>query len=660
VYHPLLLRRYLTTKILPLLAAAAVMLCTATVLIVWSVMGGFLAMLLQSGRTLVGDVIISWPVVGMGYYSDLVEELEREPLVEAATPMIETAGTLVLPDQRVEHVFIKGVDGPSYARVTGYGDALWWRPLERPLPKDKEGGDIRVTDSARILGELPERLAEIKTDLERVLDSVSGRTPIDPAGAAGASSRLKELIASFPQVSQRAREALAAPEGTQERIEKSAEALGLAEELGEELGVQVTTLEGTGAAGQAPANTGGSSSGEASAGGSNLLPDNRLFRFRLDVSQSLRTLLTWQAVYANGLALSCPDQETRQPIPAMTLGMEVTNFNQRRPEGYYSPAAQVFIREEDGNLRPIDARVIGRALTLNVLPLDSRGRSIAVVSRALPVANEFKTGIFDIDRRTVLVRLDALQQMLKMDEARIVEPARAGSGGIYDLDDGPDNAPPQTSEAKIAPARVTTVLVRGRAGAPLEEVRRACINAYGQFALAHAGHVPDPGSIRITTWEQEQAMLIAAVKNEIVMMLIILGIISLTVSFLILAIFWAIVSEKTKDIGILRAIGASRGGVAGIWLGYGLAIGIIGSTLGCLAACLIVWNINPIHDWLGRALGIVVWNPAVYYFSEIPNDVETEKALLVFVAGICFSVLGALLPAVKAARMDPVRALRFE
>jgi lipoprotein-releasing system permease protein len=107
-------------------------------------------------------------------------------------------------------------------------------------------------------------------------------------------------------------------------------------------------------------------------------------------------------------------------------------------------------------------------------------------------------------------------------------------------------------------------------------------------------------------------------------------------------------------------VGARASGVAGLWLCYGLAIGLVGSTLGLSLAYTIVRNINPIHDWMGERLHIVVWDPAVYYFSKIPNQVDGAHAAIVFAGGVVSCVVGALVPALRAAFMSPVRALRNE
>src|SRR5690348_2420619 len=95
---------------MPMLAIICVALSSALLLLAWSIMGGFLVMLLEIGRTLEGDVTISWPTAGFAYYDELIERLEKDPLVAAAAPTIETFGMVTLADNRAIGVRIKGVD----------------------------------------------------------------------------------------------------------------------------------------------------------------------------------------------------------------------------------------------------------------------------------------------------------------------------------------------------------------------------------------------------------------------------------------------------------------------------------------------------------------------------------------------------------------------
>ena len=130
---------------MPLLAALAVALCSALILITWSVMGGFLTMLLNSGRSMVGDVSITWPNSGFAHYEELRTRLEKETdVVAATTPMVETFGLVSLPDDRVEAVQIKGIDPVSYAKVVDYEAAVWWKPVKERLKKDEKGEDPRL------------------------------------------------------------------------------------------------------------------------------------------------------------------------------------------------------------------------------------------------------------------------------------------------------------------------------------------------------------------------------------------------------------------------------------------------------------------------------------------------------------------------------------
>jgi lipoprotein-releasing system permease protein len=130
--------------------------------------------------------------------------------------------------------------------------------------------------------------------------------------------------------------------------------------------------------------------------------------------------------------------------------------------------------------------------------------------------------------------------------------------------------------------------------------------------------------------------------------------------FLIFCIFYMIVVEKTRDIGIIKSVGATSTGVAGIFLGYGLAIGIVGAGLGMLMAYLIVHNINELHTWMGHRLGIVIWDPQVYAFDTIPNQMDPKETTIIVIVAVLSAVMGALLPAIRAARLHPVEALRWE
>jgi lipoprotein-releasing system permease protein len=166
--------------------------------------------------------------------------------------------------------------------------------------------------------------------------------------------------------------------------------------------------------------------------------------------------------------------------------------------------------------------------------------------------------------------------------------------------------------------------------------------------------------VTVETWRQRQSQLINMIENQRTLMVIILTVISAVAIVLIFVILYVIVVQKTRDIGVLKAVGASNTGVAGIFLAYGGVIGLIGSAFGVLAGCYVVWNINPIHDWVGRTFGFTVWNRESYMFEKIPNQVEPPVVVWIVAGAVLAGVFGALLPAVLAARRQPVEALRYE
>ncbi len=169
-----------------------------------------------------------------------------------------------------------------------------------------------------------------------------------------------------------------------------------------------------------------------------------------------------------------------------------------------------------------------------------------------------------------------------------------------------------------------------------------------------------PQYFDIETWRDRQGPLLAAVQFEMGILDVLLSLIIAVAGFGILAIFFMIVVEKTRDIGILKALGASNRGVMGIFLGYGLSLGVVGAGAGLVLGLLIANYIGEIADFVGYCLGHEVFDPSVYGFHQIPAIVEWWTIGFILLGAVSIAVLASILPARRAARLHPVEALRYE
>jgi lipoprotein-releasing system permease protein len=244
------------------------------------------------------------------------------------------------------------------------------------------------------------------------------------------------------------------------------------------------------------------------------------------------------------------------------------------------------------------------------------------------IVDDSKSRIFAMDNNDVYISFDEAQRDLRMSASE--------DGG----------------------ARCSEIEIKARPGTDLDALKVKVIAITDKVRDQYS--IPDYYGFRVQTWIDQQGAFIKAVENEVSLTTVLFGIISMVAVLLIFCIFYMIVVEKTKDIGIIKSVGATGAGILGLFLGYGLAIGVVGAAFGFGFAFYFVKYINELHAWLGREFGIVIWTPDTYQFDKIPNQMETRTVIWVLVAAVLSAVFGAMIPAIRAAGMNPVDALKYE
>ena len=162
------------------------------------------------------------------------------------------------------------------------------------------------------------------------------------------------------------------------------------------------------------------------------------------------------------------------------------------------------------------------------------------------------------------------------------------------------------------------------------------------------------------TWRNANTSFLRALEMEDNIMFIILSILVLIATMNITSGLVMLVKNKGRDVGVLRTIGLSEGSILRIFFICGASIGIVGTAIGVAAGCLFAIYIDQVFVFVNWVLGGGVWDPSVRYLSSVPAELLWEDVASAVALSLGLSFLVTIFPARRAARLDPVEALRYE
>ncbi len=568
MYKLFLCFRYLTRKGIVIFPVLAVWLCVSMLIVVYSIMTGFVDRVRDAGKELMGDVVIQSTLAsGFPHYHGLQKSLAHLPCVAATAPLISTYGIMNLPEyQTSAEVQVLGIKPAEQSRVSSFGKSLFWQ-YRAPLDAANDLGGVRFpTTAAKLIAWGRTRLDAALKTYQQHQQAVSKLKPIKGHGWIADIQRHWQVIK---------REDYRQAQYHMDRVYRD---LRFVEKLPPGMSIQSDA--------------------------------------------QLRAVLIPRAPTFKppAVALTHYPSAAAAPKNGCVVGIDIGLYSRDRFGHYHRPPGVRF-----------------SPVILTVVPITLKSTLASPQSRRFEIIDDSRTKVFTVDRHTVYAPFHVVQKMAFMQQQDLL------SGGVR-------------------PARCSEIEIRvhhDQNQAAVNRARDQIAAAVRRFTLNHPAM--EISGLSVMTWLQEQSQFIAAVDKERDLITFLLGMMSMVVIIVIFLIFFMIVRDKTRDIGIIKAIGGSEMGVGSIFVLYGLLISGAGTLLGVVTGTLFVIHDNWIHDdILWRIFGITIWNRRVYIFSRIPDQVSPHTVLVIAGLAILAGLLGAIVPAMIAASRDPVHALRYE
>ena len=600
-YQVLISRRYLRSRVVNLIAVVAVMLGVAALIIVMAVMDGFAHDIQERIRGIMSHVVVESPqLVGIGDYERVMRRIEEVPAVVACSPLVESPFVLIRSGDRTRAGHVRGIDierEVKTSRLRQYVQTLHDEVGEQDRPEGR--GDSEQKRQQRATSRMVAALARP----EPAFTHTDGREPEHPGALVGV-----ELAARMGAHYPGATLSVTSPTTVLTFQDKAFDAVGA---------FRCGHYE----------------------------YDDRLIYVPLEEAQELLGLpgrVTSISVRlrdvaeANG-AKDAIREAIRNPTPLLSP---------ERAEGLNVTSGTCTVREEGG------------ARWLRVEPETPGGAAemtIPDVAAVLRTADEPSAIALAVRRGNADPGAEAPWFRLSLiDSAGRRYTAGADVWRAY---------VPATTDGAAIPAAYELANFVSADGLDLldpADIRALTLEVHNAPIELTGLRFQDIRPITVSTWRDKQVHLLRAVEVERYIQVIIMTLMVVIAGFSIMAILWLMVKEKTRDIGILMSLGATRGGIIRIFLLNGLMIGVTGAALGLAAGWTVSANLNTIEDWIDRALGWRVFPPDIYYLDRLPHIESPLLFIAMALVAVAVSLVASLWPAFRASRLDPVEALRYE
>ena len=210
------------------------------------------------------------------------------------------------------------------------------------------------------------------------------------------------------------------------------------------------------------------------------------------------------------------------------------------------------------------------------------------------------------------------------------------------------------------PNRVNAVHIKFMPGVEVSDGCEKVASLWESFKQDKAGEDQDYllDTVTVRNWKDYRRSSIAPMEKEQTLMTVMFGFVGITTVFIVFVVSYMIISHKTKDIGILKSIGASNCDIIQLFSGFGFLVGLSGSGIGLFGGWLFLAKINEIEDWLFERFTWQLWDRTIYAIGDIPNQIELRVVVTIFLSAIVACMVGVLVPSWQAARQKPAETLQ--